>query len=262
MSRRARLGFISPSQDVRSDYLPILAAWSSPVEAYFAVVESVDDHDPAALARYGGRIEDIWPGIEQLRPHCPDVVAYACTSGSFGHASGPEQQAAAMAAVAGVPAINTTQGFGAAVRALGVNRVAIAGTYPAATVALFAAYLQQQSVAVVARTALNLPSGAEVTQLPADDVYGFVASSDDPAAEAVLVPDTALATTQHIAGLEAELGKPVLAANQVTVWYALLVAGVVARAPGFGHLLSPSIDSGNGGVELNRERGLTQEVAG
>ena len=56
-------------------------------------------------------------------------------------------------------------------------------------------------------------------------MHRFIASGDDPAAEAVLVPDTALTTTQHIAGLEGELGKPVLTANQVTAWYALRVPG-------------------------------------
>ena len=238
MTRRVCLGFIFPCQDMRDDYLPLLAAVSSPVEAHFAVVESVDDHDPVALAQYGGRLEDLRPGIERLRPHCPDVVVYACTSGSFGHAAGPEQQAAEMAAAAGVPAINTTQAFGAAVRALGVKRVAVAGTYPAATVALFAVYLRRHGVAVVAQSALNLPTGTAVTELPAADVYRFIAAGDNPAAEAVLVPDTALTTTRHIAGLEVELGKPVLTANQVTVWYALQVVGVLAQAPGFGRLLA------------------------
>ena len=240
MVQPVRLGFIFPCQDMRDDYLPLLAAVGGAVEAYFAVVESVDDHDPAALAQYGGRLDDLRPGIERLRPHGPDVVVYACTSGSFGCAAGPEQQAAEMAAEAGVPAINTTQAFGAAVRALGVQRVAVAGTYPAATVALFAAYLRRHGVSVLAQSALNLPTGDAVTELPAAEVYRFIASGDDPAAEAVLVPDTALTTTQHIAGLEGELGKPVLTANQVTAWYALRVAGVAARVPGFGRLLAMS----------------------
>ena len=240
MAQPTRLGFIFPCQDMRDDYLPLLAAVGGAVEAHFAIIESVDDHDPAALAQYGGRLDDLRPGIERLRPHGPDVVVYACTSGSFGCAAGPEQQAAEMAAAAGVPAINTTQAFGAAVRELGVQRVAVAGTYPAATVALFAAYLRRHGVAVLAQSALNLPTGDAVTELPAAEVHRFIASGDDPAAEAVLVPDTALTTTQHIAGLEGELGKPVLTANQVTVWYALRVAGVAARVPGFGWLLAMS----------------------
>ena len=95
-------------------------------------------------------------------------------------------------------------------------------------------------MAVVSQSALNLPTGDAVTDLPAADVYRFIASGDDPVAEAVLVPDTALTTTQHIAGLEVELGKPVLTANQVTVWYALRVAGMAARSPGFGRLLAVS----------------------
>ena len=85
-------------------------------------------------------------------------------------------------------------------------------------------------------------------------------AGDDPAADAVLVPDTALTTTQHIAGLEVELGKPVLTANQVTIWYALQVAGVLTQAPGFGRLLALSTARGHDGAETSRERELVEEI--
>ena len=55
-------------------------------------------------------------------------------------------------------------------------------------------------------------------------------NTDD--AEAVFISCTNLPTYDVIATLEAELGKPVLTANQVTIWSALRVIGRKAVGPG------------------------------
>ncbi|GGT14038.1 hypothetical protein GCM10010254_38270 [Streptomyces chromofuscus] len=54
----------------------------------------------------------------------------------------------------------------------------------------------------------------------------------------VLLPDTALHTAAHIPALEKELGKPVLTANQVTVWEALRLADRRVNAPELGALFT------------------------
>jgi hypothetical protein len=46
----------------------------------------------------------------------------------------------------------------------------------------------------------------------------MVEQNDNPDAEAILVPDTALHTVAWLEQLEAAAGKPVLTANQVTFW--------------------------------------------
>ena len=55
----------------------------------------------------------------------------------------------------------------------------------------------------------------------------MVAAADHPDAEAVLVPDTAMHTLAIVDKLEAAVGKPVLTANQVTVWKGLDLLGPV-----------------------------------
>ncbi len=50
------------------------------------------------------------------------------------------------------------------------------------------------------------------------------------------LPDTALHTAAHIPALEKELGKPVLTANQVTVWEGLRLADRRVNAPELGAL--------------------------
>jgi maleate cis-trans isomerase len=52
----------------------------------------------------------------------------------------------------------------------------------------------------------------------------------------VLVPDTAMHTLSIVDKLEAAVGKPVLTANQVTVWKGLDLLGPVPELPGLGAL--------------------------
>lgn len=54
----------------------------------------------------------------------------------------------------------------------------------------------------------------------------------------MLLPDTALHTAAHLPALEAELGKPVLTANQVTAWEGLRLLDRRVSCPALGALFS------------------------
>src|SRR3546814_3756787 len=75
-------------------------------------------------------------------------------------------------------------------------------------------------------------TAAEVGTLEPDRVVDMVTAADHPDAEAVLVPDTAMHTLAVIDRLEAAVGKPVLTANQVTVWKGLQLVGAAPAIPG------------------------------
>ena len=66
----------------------------------------------------------------------------------------------------------------------------------------------------------------------------MVRAADYPAAEAILVPDTAMHTLEIVDDLEAATRKPVLTANQVTVWKGLDLHGPVPSLPSLGSLFS------------------------
>lgn len=71
-----------------------------------------------------------------------------------------------------------------------------------------------------------------------EEVFALAREADSPDAEALLLPDTALHTATHIPALEKELGKPVLTANQVTVWEALRLTDRRVNAPAMGALFT------------------------
>jgi maleate isomerase len=180
--------------------------------------------DPALVAQ----------GYDDVRAVSPLVMAYACTSGSF--IGGLDGEAALVSAMteAGAPAAVTTSGaLLQALRHLEVGRVATATPYiPEITVGL-TTYLAEAGVEVVAATGLGLTS--DIWTVPYDVTVDLVRDTDTADAQAVFISCTNLPTYDVIATLERDLGKPVLTANQVTMWSALNVIG--RKAVGHGQQL-------------------------
>jgi maleate isomerase len=177
--------------------------------------------DPALVAN----------GAAEVKAVSPLVTAYACTSGSFvGGLAGETALVAAMIQ-AGAPAAVTTSGaLLTALRHLDITRVATATPYTADITAGLSSYLTEAGVDVVAASGLGLTS--DIWTVPYDVTAQLVRDTDRPDAEAVFISCTNLPTYDVIAPLEAELGKPVLTANQVTMWSALTLAGRKAVGPG------------------------------
>ena len=177
--------------------------------------------DPELVAR----------GVTDINAVSPLVAAYACTSGSF--VGGLAGEAALVAAMidAGAPAAVTTSGaLLAALRHLDLTRIAIVTPYTADLTAGLSVFLAEAGVRAVAASGLGLTS--DIWTVPYDVTAGLVRETDADDAQAVFISCTNLPTYDVIAPLEAELGKPVLTANQVTMWSALTVIGRKAVGPG------------------------------
>ncbi|NUL43641.1 maleate cis-trans isomerase [Cellulosimicrobium funkei] len=176
-----------------------------------------------------GSPEKLQEGVSRLLATATDpvdAVMWACTSGSFvyGH-EGVRRQADRVAEVAGVPAASTSQSFVAAMTALGVQRVAVAASYPEEVAELFTDFLTASAIEVVARGSAGIETAAEVASLDGAQVMDLALQNDHPTAEALLIPDTAMHTLDVLNAIEDRLGKPVLTANQVTIWHGLQLAG-------------------------------------
>ncbi|GAA1770600.1 maleate cis-trans isomerase [Kocuria aegyptia] len=208
-------------------------------DAAFPVVRTWEGgtaHDVEALLALGSR-RHLEPAARRARAHVPDAVLWACTSGSFVHGrEGARAQADWVGEAGGAPASSTSWAFSAAVRHLGVHRVAVAATYPADVADRFTAFLAGDGIAVTALSAHGVPSGEDAGRLDAEWLFGAARAADVRGAECLLVPDTALHTVAALPGLERALGLPVLTANQVTAWHGLRLAGHPARADRLGAL--------------------------
>jgi maleate isomerase len=164
----------------------------------------------------------------------PDVVAYACASGSFVYGTLGERLLVRTMHDAGAPAACTTSGaLVEALTLLGVTDLAIATPYVDAVTDRLVSYLAENGVRTVARAGLGLLG--HIWRVPYREVVDIVASVDSPQAQALFISCTNLPTYDVIEPLEQALGKPVLTANQVTMWSALRVMNL--RGVGSGQQL-------------------------
>lgn len=236
MSATSTVGFIYPDHAAEDDYpraaaqlgvnLPVVHIYGTDLHA---IPELLDLGSPQRLAE----------GAELLANTNVSAVMWACTSGSFVYgSSGSRQQVAELAEHTGVPTSSTSLAYIAALRHLGVTKVAIAASYPHDVAALFQEFLAADGITTCRMSSANIPTAAEVGDLAPEAVADFVKSNDHPEAEAVLVPDTAMRTIELLPYLEQQAGKPVLSANQVTIWQGLRLAGFTPQHPKLGALFA------------------------
>ena len=248
MSEPLRVGILYPGRLVDGDVelsqaegdYPLAEQLLEPVAELPLVLTRVEEdvHRVDALERTGAR-EHLLEGAEVLRPMGVDAVMWACTSGSFVFGlEGAKRQVDAVAQALGVPVSSTSLAFVEACRRLDLKRVAVAGSYPADIVALFVRFLADAGIEVVGAHSAGIISGAGTGEVDASRTIELVSGADESAAEAILVPDTAWNTITILDELERAVGKPVLTANQVTVWQGLVLAGWNGSKPGLGTLFA------------------------
>ncbi len=236
------VGFLYPGYSAQDDYplLERLLAAGGP-EVRLPLVHTdigEDAHRVDALLEMGSaaRLAD---GARQLTDAGVSGVVWACTSASFVFGwQGAGEQVVELSKVAGLPASSTSFAFAHAVQSLGARRVAVAATYPEDVAQHFTAFLKEAGSEVVSTRGSGIITAAEVGTWGREEVLRLARAGDHPDADAVLLPDTALHTAAWLPDLESELGKPVLTANQVTVWEGLRLIGAETVRPGLGTLFA------------------------
>jgi len=172
-----------------------------------------------------GGSENLIAGAAELADSTPDSIMWACTSGSFVYGwQGAHDQAAEVSAASGVPASSTSIAFAQACRALSIERVAVAASYPDDLAQHFKRFMSDAGVTVVSFQSNDIATAGEVGLLGMPEILAMAQAADHPDAQAILIPDTAMHSLRFIDELEAALGKTVLTANQVTVWEGLRIA--------------------------------------
>jgi maleate isomerase len=165
----------------------------------------------------------------------PLVVTYACASGSFVRGAGGERALHASMMSAGAPAATTTSGgLITALHALGLSRIAVLTPYIDSVTERLLTFLGEHGVDVVSSVGLGLLD--HIWKVGYSEVVQAVASVDAPDADGVFISCTNVPTYDIIGPLERWLGKPVLTANQVTMWSALHAIG--SPMMGSGQLLA------------------------
>ena len=236
-----KVGFLYPPGGGEYEYYLAAEALDYRFRPYIACAGKAggsNSHDLEALGRTAA-IDGLAFTASTLAPLKPHAIMWACTSASFvlgrDHA---EAQSRAISVAAGCPASSTSLAFVHALEALGFNRVAVVASYPCPAAERFRSFLAEHAIEVCSMECLNAPGGEFTFNLPSETVRAAAQRADTPSAQAVLIPDTAMAAVSIATALESSLGKPVLTANQVTLWEGFQLSGAQLRLDGFGSLLA------------------------
>ncbi|KUN28217.1 decarboxylase [Streptomyces antibioticus] len=233
------LGLLYPGHSAEDDYPRIEQLLGSDIRVDVVHTDIGEDaHREDALLEMGSP-ERLAAGVEELRMGGAESVVWACTSGSFVHGwEGAHEQVRGLAMAAGMPASSTSFAFVHAAQEIKAGRVAVGATYPDDVAAMFADFLRAGGLEVTGVKGAGIITAAEVGTWGEAEVFALARQADTPDADALLLPDTALHTVAHLPALEKELGKPVLTANQVTVWEGLRLADRRVNAPRLGALFT------------------------
>ncbi|ATL27985.1 aspartate/glutamate racemase family protein [Streptomyces formicae] len=233
------LGFLYPGHSAEDDYPRMEQMLGSDVRLQVVHTDIGEDaHRVDALLEMGSA-ERLAAGVEELRLSGAEAVVWACTSASFVFGwEGAHEQVRDLARAAGLPASSTSFAFAHALREVGATRVAIAATYPDDVAGHFSAFLKDAGAEVVSVRGSGIITAAEVGTWGRDEVLALARDGDHADAQALLLPDTALHTAAYVREAEEAIGKPVLTANQVTVWEALRLASRRLNAPALGSLFT------------------------
>ena len=197
--------------------------------------------------------EDLLRGARQFAAMRLSAVVVGHSSSSIlGGAGWDEAVVAALSAVIGPEVAITTNGLDslAALRASEVRRpfVVLPPWFNDATVAAGVAYYRDRGCAPAGH--MRYDPGRKWRDLPPGDLYahgmGFeqeieplyaqIRAACPDAADGVLIAGTGFRCVGIIAALERDLARPVLSANQTSLWHCLRLAGVRGGPDSYGAL--------------------------
>lgn len=242
--KEARIGVIFPDEGAFSYELVddgIVGAWLK--QHGFSNVQYVSVRTPggkastiAACAELANE-QQLLDATDALARGGCDTVAWACTSASFFRGlEYTRYQADLLSRRLNGPATSTSMALLAALKRLNARSVDVMMAYMPEVSRCFVDFLGEAGIRVGAVKDIQCAPTQRTFELDYNrELRDFVATlpaRSDP----IVVPSTSLNSLYRIEEFEEIAGRPVLTANQVTMWYALELAGAGVSINGMGHL--------------------------
>jgi maleate isomerase len=236
--KRGRIGLISLATDLTvqpeiSRIVPAdVAVYAAPITLPRGEVT------PESLAEMTAT-DELERAAEKLKWAEVDIILFACTSGSFIHGLGWDQELIArIEGVSGTPATTTSTTVIAALKAVAATKVTLCTPYTDAINQIETDYFAANGFPVVAASGLQLDMDRDIARLEPQDARDQVARTDVAAADCIFISCTDYHVLDVIDQIELERGKPVVTSNQAGAWGALRAIGIADVVPGAGRLLT------------------------
>ncbi|GMQ74962.1 MAG: aspartate/glutamate racemase family protein [Gammaproteobacteria bacterium] len=231
---RARIGFVLIATERNIEHEMVRLAPAG-VGMHFSRVTM---EGAVSVEHLGAQLEDMAAAVRLILPgEHPDVVCYACTSGSV--VMGEDRVIAELAR--GAPGSHTTTLVTAVIeglRAVKARRIVIGTPYLDEINIIEKHYLEARGFEVLDIQGLNLTYDREMVRVTPDYLLEFAKAIDRPDADAIFISCGALRTVDVIQAIEDAVGKPAICSNQAMLWHCLRLAGIDDHISGFGRLMS------------------------
>ncbi len=229
---RAQLGFIVISTDLVMEE-NIFRLAPEGVGTSIARLSTATECNVASLAAH---IDGMAEAASILQPGArPDVVCYACTSGSIVIGEDRVTTEIKRGAPWAEPTTLVT-GVVNALRSLEARKIVVATPYLDEINAMEAGFLTERGFDVLDIQGLNVEDGEAMGRITRECLEELALSVDRPDADAIFVSCGGIRTIDVLQKIENAVGKPVVCSNQAMMWDCLRRAGIADRIEGYGRL--------------------------
>jgi maleate isomerase len=233
---RAKIGRISPSPETVG-----AEEWRRSMPNGVCLVETRTLIYDVTVDGLSETVKQVERAALELASAEVDVILQAGTAIAFFRGFGHDREISRRIHDAtGIQATTSLTAVVDALRALGIQRPAIATSYLADIDARLAEVLEKSDFEVAAIRGMGLKKSIDMGKVSPEETYRLAREVVRlaPKADGILISCGNLRTFEAIEALETDTGLPVVTSNQAGLWQALRMAGIKDRLTSLGRLLS------------------------
>ena len=200
-----------------------------PSETREKIEEVAIYNDPEVMERVEKTASRLSSNLSGLQP---SVVVFTHHAASMASVEFNRRLTETMASRAGCPALTAGSAVVQALRAVGAEKIGLADPFPKPFLTqIVRDHLQHPEVGfkVVKEATARGANPHVITNMSPSVAYRIGREADHPEADTILLSANVWRTLEIIEPLERDLGKPVIAANQATMWATLKLIGVAPQ---------------------------------
>lgn len=215
---RSRIGVVVPATNTATEH----EFWPCmPEGVTLSFARAVSSRDTDQMRRLAAYKAGALKGAMEVAEVRPDLIVWACTSGSFVNGPGYDRALSdEIQEAAKVPVLTTSTALIMALKALGVRRIAMGAPYPPSVVDVERRFFEGSvpHLQIVNTAILDIHDSYSRGLVRPEEAYQLARRADHPDAEAIFLSCTDLQTFAILGMLERDLGKPVISSNLATLW--------------------------------------------
>ncbi len=190
-------------------------------------IESVDD-----------QIRDLERAAASVATAKVDLIVFGCTAPTFYRGVGWDKEVAKIIEKrTNIPATTTSTAMIEGLREMNIKRICLISPFIEEVEEKLLSFLTGNGFSVAKSSSFRMRDGLEMARISDYSVYQTARQAFQRDMDGVFVAVTQLDCLEIVEQLEKDLGKPVVTANQATMWLALRKLGLPDRIEGFGELL-------------------------